>query len=71
MRSGIIKINPNRFCPVVVWKNGRFDWGGTKREKPSTTSFEISPSQQNWAFKNINKEVNFEFDKEDYAKIIK
>jgi hypothetical protein len=71
MRKGIIKINPQRFCPVIIWQNGRLDWAGTKREKPSTTSFEITPSQQKWAVNNVNKEFIFEFDNKDYAKIIK
>lgn len=70
MREGIIKINPYRFYPVVSWKTGGVLWGGTKKERPKKDFYEITPSQQDWAFKNINKNVKFEFDDKDYAKII-
>lgn len=71
MREGVIKINPWRFCPVVVWENGRLDWAGTKREKPATESFEIHPSQSDLAFSNVNKKVMFDFAEQDYVKIYK
>lgn len=67
MRQGIIKINPFHFTPVVVWENGRIDWRGTKKERPSTTSFYITEKQQAKSFKFINEKVYFEFDKYDHA----
>jgi hypothetical protein len=55
-RKGIIKINPYRFQPVVVTE-----------DHPET---DVCIKQKDFAYNNINSEVEFYIDKNDYAVII-
>lgn len=54
-RKGIIKISPYRFQPVVVTE-----------DHPTT---DVSIKQEDFAYNNINLEVEFYIDKNDYAVI--
>ena len=53
IRKGIIKINPNRFQPVIVTEEHR------------TT--DVCIKQKDFAYNNINMEVEFYIDENDYA----
>jgi hypothetical protein len=55
-RKGIIKINPYRFQPVVVTE-----------DHPET---DVCIKQKDFDYNNINSEVEFYIDKNDYAVII-
>jgi len=53
IRKGIIKINPYRFQPVIVTDN-----------HPAT---DVCIKQKDFAYNNINLEVEFYIAKNDYA----
>ena len=53
IRKGIIKINPNKFQPVVVTED--------------QLATDVCIKQKDFAYNNINLEVEFYIDKNDYA----
>ena len=52
-KKGIIKINPYRFQPVVVTEDH--------------LATDVCTKQKDFAYNNINMEVEFYIDKNDYA----
>lgn len=65
-KKGIIKINPVRFHPVILYACGEtFEWRNKKLE--NIISIDIAPRQRKYALDNMGCEVEFTINKKDYA----
>lgn len=66
IKKGIIKINPFRFHPVILYACGEkvFKWN---KLVDNIISIEVTPKHRKYALDNMGHEVEFTINKKDQA----
>ncbi len=68
IKKGIIKINPVRFNPIILYACGeKYEWN---KKVENIISIDVTPRQQKYALNNTGSEVEFYINKKDFGVII-